>query len=345
VTAAPIRWGILGTGGMARTFTEDLLALPDHAVVAVGSRSAAAARAFGAAYGIERCHGSYPGLAADEDIDVVYVATPQARHLADASLCLRAGRAVLVEKPFAMTAGEAAELAELARRTGRFAMEAMWMRFNPAVQAALGMVTDGVIGEVRAISADFGIDIAGHPRHRLWRPELGGGALLDLGVYPVTLATLVAGRPTRAEAVSVPAPTGVDAQTGILLRYPSGAVALLSCSLLDASPGTARIAGSRGQIQLDAPFFRPARLTLTRAGEEPEVIAKPFGGHGYTHQAAEVASCLRDGLTESPTRPLSATVALMQVLDRIRVAATAGNRGEPARRAGRRPRPAAGTRR
>jgi predicted dehydrogenase len=321
MTMPRIRWGILGTGGMARTFTEDLLSLPDHAVVAVGSRSAASAKAFAAAHGIARCHDSYPGLAEDEDVDVVYVATPQARHLADASGCLRAGRAVLVEKPFAMTAGEAAELAALARRSGRFAMEAMWMRFNPIVATALGMVTDGVIGEVRAVSADFGIDITGEPRHRLWRPELGGGALLDLGVYPVTLATLVAGRPSRAEAISVTAPTGVDAQTGILLGYPSGAVAVLSCSLLDAAPGTARIAGSRGQIELGAPFFRPARLTLTRDHEEPEVIAKPFGGHGYTHQAAEVAACLRRGLTESPSLPLSATVARMQLLDRIRGAA------------------------
>ena len=167
MSGAPIRWGILGTGGMARVFTEDLLSLPDHAVVAVGSRSAATARAFGRDYGIERCHGSYDGLAADPDVDVVYVATPQARHLADASLCLHGGRAVLVEKPFALTAAEAAELSALARRTGLFAMEAMWMRFNPVVQTALRLVADGAIGEVRTVLADFGIDITGDPRHRL----------------------------------------------------------------------------------------------------------------------------------------------------------------------------------
>jgi predicted dehydrogenase len=326
VTGAPIRWGILGTGGMARTFTEDLLSLPDHAVLAVGSRSAASARAFGLDYGVERCYDSCSALAADEDIDVVYVATPQTRHLADASLCLHAGRAVLVEKPFAMTADEAAELSALARRTGLFAMEAMWMRFNPIVQAALRLVTDGAIGEVRAIFADFGIDITGDPRHRLWRPELGGGALLDLGVYPVTLATLLAGPASRADAISVPAPTGVDAQTDIMLGYSSGAVALLSCGLLAASPCTARIAGSGGHIELDAPFFRPARLTLTREDADPEVIAKPFGGHGYTHQAAEVAACLRAGLAESPTLPLSATIEVMQLLDRIRRQATAQSR-------------------
>jgi predicted dehydrogenase len=213
-----------------------------------------------------------------------------------------------------------------ARRTGLFAMEAMWMRFNPIVQAALRLVTDGAIGEVRAIFADFGIDITGDPRHRLWRPELGGGALLDLGVYPVTLATLLAGPASRAEAISVPAPTGVDAQTDILLGYPSGAVALLSCGLLAASPCTARISGSRGHIELDAPFFRPARLTLTREDADPEVIAKPFGGHGYTHQAAEVAACLRAGLAESPTLPLSATIEVMQLLDLIRREAAAPSR-------------------
>jgi len=318
VTLAPIRWGILGTGGIARTFTEDLLSLPDHTVAAVGSRSAGAAKAFAADYRIGRSCRSYEDLAADDGIDVVYVATPQSRHLADASLCLEAGRAVLVEKPFTMTSGEAAELSALARRTGRFAMEAMWMRFNPVITSALRLVTAGAIGEVRGVFADFGIDVTGDPRHRLWQPELGGGALLDLGVYPVTLATLLLGMPERVEATGVPAPSGVDAETGIQLGYLSGAMALLHCSLLTATACTAQIIGASGRIDLDAPFYRPSKLTLTRDHADPEIVALPWGGHGYTHQAAEVAACLRVGLGESPTLPHAATLDVMRLLDRIR---------------------------
>lgn len=182
----PIRWGILGTGGMARVFTEDLLTLPGHQVAAVGSRSLATATAFADRHHADRAHGSYEELADDDRIDVVYVATPQSHHLATAGLCLAAGRAVLVEKPFTMTAAEAEELVAVAARSRVFAMEAMWMRFNPVITAALRLVHDGAIGEVRQVSADFCIGVRTEPNHRLWRPELGGGALLDLGVYPVT---------------------------------------------------------------------------------------------------------------------------------------------------------------
>lgn len=182
----PTRWGILGTGGMARVFTEDLLTLPGHQVAAVGSRSLATATAFADRHHADRAHGSYEELADDDRIDVVYVATPQSHHLATAGLCLAAGRAVLVEKPFTMTAAEAEELVAVAARSRVFAMEAMWMRFNPVITAALRLVHDGAIGEVRQVSADFCIDVRAEPNHRLWRPELGGGALLDLGVYPVT---------------------------------------------------------------------------------------------------------------------------------------------------------------
>lgn len=314
----PIRWGILGTGNMARTFTEDLLSLPDHAVTAVGSRSAASAGAFAADHGIGRSYDRYEDLAADEGIDVVYIATPQSRHLADTSLCLAAGRAVLVEKPFTMTSAEAAELFALAQRAGRFAMEAMWMRFNPVIKTALRLVSAGAIGEVHGVFADFGIDVTDDPQHRLWRPELGGGALLDLGVYPVTLATMLLGTPQRAEAVSVPALSGVDAETGILLGYSGGAMALLHCGLRAASACTARITGSDGCIEFDTPFYRPSRLTLTRRHAGPKTIAAPWSGRGYTHQAAEVATCLRAGLGESPSLPHAATLEVMHLLDRIR---------------------------
>jgi predicted dehydrogenase len=321
VRVTPVRWGILGTGHIAGVFTEDLLARPGHAVLAVGSRTPGTAAAFARRHQIPRAHGSYAELAADPDIDVVYVASPQSAHLADARLCLEAGRAVLVEKPFALTGAQAAELAQVARRQRRFAMEAMWMRFSPLVRTLQDLVADGVIGTVRTVTADFGIAVADQPDHRLLEPGLGGGALLDLGVYPVTLATMLLGRPDQVQAASHRAATGVDANTGILLRYPGGALALLHCSLEAESAVTAQVTGTRGRIELDAPFYRPAALTLIRAGGQPERRTASWAGHGYGFEADEVAACLRAGRTESALAPLAETTMIMTLLDEIRAAA------------------------
>jgi predicted dehydrogenase len=325
-----IRWGILGTGGMARVFTEDLLTLPGHQVAAVGSRSLASATAFADRYRIGRTHGSYQDLAADDRVDVVYVATLQSHHLATAGLCLAAGRAVLVEKPFTMTAAEAEELVAMAARSRVFAMEAMWMRFNPVIAAALRLVHDGEIGEVLQVSADFSIDVRAKPDHRLWRPELGGGALLDLGVYPVTLAHLLLGEPDRVAASSVLAASGVDAETTVRLDYPAGATASLHCGLLAETPQVARIGGTLGNIEIDVPFLCPPGLTLTRRHGAPARIALPCRGHGYTHQAIEVADCLHAGAAQSVLRPLSDTVAVMRLLDRVRAVATTTTTPGPA---------------
>ncbi|MUN41534.1 Gfo/Idh/MocA family protein [Actinomadura litoris] len=318
MSAAPIRWGIVGTGNIAHRFTEDLLRLPDHAVAAVGSRSPATAAAFARRHGLPRHHGSYADLAADDEVDVVYIATPHNVHHSAARTCLEAGRAVLVEKPFTTTAAEADDLIALARARGRFAMEAMWTRFNPVMARLRRLVGDGAIGRVQAVYADFSIDVPYDPRHRVWSAELAGGALLDLGVYPVSFAWMLLGPPDQARAVSVPAPTGVDANTAIVFGYSSGAVAMLHCGLRAESPQTATVIGTTGRIHVAAPFWRPDGLTLMRDGAPPETFGVTLDGHGYTYQAAEVAACLRAGRLESALVPLDETRDILGVLDELR---------------------------
>jgi predicted dehydrogenase len=311
-----IRWGILGTGGIARTFTEDLLLL-GHKVAAVGSRAPHTAEAFAARYDIASAYGSYAELAADDQVDVVYVATPHSGHYDATRVCLEAGRGVLVEKPFTTNAADAEALVALARVRGLFAMEAMWTRFNPIVTRLRELIADGAIGDVKAVYTDFSFAADYDPEHRLWAPELAGGALLDLGVYPVSFAWMLLGEPDSVQAVSTSAPTGVDANTGILLGYASGAVALLHCGLLGDSPQTATVVGTTGRVDVASPAWRPSAMTLHRKGAEPETITADLPGHGYTYQAEEVARCLAAGRTESAVMPLDETVAIVRTLDQV----------------------------
>ncbi len=306
----------MGTGGIARTFTSDLRHL-GHEVAAVGSRAKETAEEFAGRFGIERAYASYEALAADDRVDVVYVATPHNFHHAAARLCLEAGRAVLVEKPLTTNAADAEDLAALARDRGLFAMEAMWTRFNPLVVRLRELVTDGAIGDVTAVYADFAEAVGFDPEHRLWSPGLAGGALLDLGVYPVSFASMLLGEPDRVQAVATKAPTGVDASTGILLGYASGAVAALHCGFLGASSQTATVVGTAGRIEVGSPFWVPTAMTVHRAGAEPETHALDLNGDGYTYQAEEVARCVEAGLTESPAMPLDETVAILRTLDLI----------------------------
>lgn len=316
-----IRWGIVGTGWIARKFTEDLLLLPGHEVVAVGSRAAATAERFAQEYGIARAYGSYEELAADDGVDVAYIATPHNLHFANTALCLEAGRHVLVEKPITTHASDARKLVALARERRLFMLEAMWMRFNPVIRRLAGLVADGAIGDVQAVHADFSVPAPYDPEHRWWAPGLAGGGLLDLGVYPLSFAALLLGPPDSVQAVAAPAPTGVDANMGILLGYATGAVALLHCGLMAESPQVASVIGTGGRIEVAGPFYRPSELTVHRPGDEPEKITVDLPGNGYTFQAEEVARCLREGLLESPLLPLDESVAMMALLDLIKAKA------------------------
>lgn len=314
----PLRWGILATGAIAAKFTEDLRLVPDADAVAVGSRTADAARAFAARFGIPRAYGSWTALATDPDVDAVYVATPHSAHHAAALTCIEAGKAVLVEKPFTLDVPTAQELVTAARRRGTFLMEAIWTRCIPAVRRIVDLLAAGELGEVTTVQADFGFTAHVEPTHRLLDPRLGGGALLDLGIYPITLAHLALGVPATIVAAGQLTADGVDANAGLLLGYHSGAVALLSCSIAGGTPCTASITGTRGRIDLPARFHRPTSFVLHRSGHEPQVVEAPFEGRGYHFEAAEVARCVRAGLIESPCVPLATTLETMAILDAAR---------------------------
>ncbi|GGZ10776.1 oxidoreductase [Streptomyces poonensis] len=316
-----VRWGILATGGIAATFTADLVDLPDAEVVAVASRSMDSAKAFAERFGIPRAYGDWASLAADEDVDVVYVATPHAAHRAAAGLCLEAGRNVLLEKPFTLNAREAEELVALARQHGGFLMEAMWMYCNPLVRRLADLVRDGAIGEVRTVQADFGLAGSFPPSHRLRDPAQGGGALLDLGVYPVSFAQLLLGEPADVTARATLSEEGVDLQTGALLSWENGALAQLHCSIVGGTSTSAYITGSHGRIDVPYGFFFPEHFVLHRDGREPETFkADPAAGprNSLKHEALEVMRALRAGETESPLVPLDGTLAVMRTLDAIR---------------------------
>ncbi|MFF6998647.1 Gfo/Idh/MocA family protein [Streptomyces sp. NPDC008313] len=321
MTVDKVRWGILATGGMAATFTADLVDMPDAEVVAVASRSDASAKAFAERFGIPRAYGDWASLAEDSDIDVVYVATPHSAHRVAAGMCLEAGRNVLCEKPFTLNVREAEELVQLTRSRGLFLMEAMWMYCNPVVRRLKALVDDGAIGEVRTVQADFGIAGPFPAGHRLRDPAQGGGALLDLGVYPVSFAQLLLGEPSGITARAVLSDEGVDLQTGALLTWESGALASVHCSIEGGTPSFASVTGSEGRIDIPEGFFCPERFVLHRDGRDPEEFtADPAHGPrtSLRHEAAEVMRALRAGETESPLVPLDGTLAVMRTLDAVR---------------------------
>ncbi|MFE5815099.1 Gfo/Idh/MocA family protein [Streptomyces sp. NPDC056479] len=316
-----VRWGILATGGIAAAFTADLVDLPDAEVVAVASRRQDSADAFAERFGIPRAYGDWSALAEDGDIDVVYVATPHSAHREAAGLCLEAGRNVLCEKAFTLNAREARELVALAKARGSFLMEAMWMYCNPLVRRLKALVDDGAIGEVRHVQADFGLAGPFPPSHRLRDPAQGGGALLDLGVYPVSFAQLLLGEPSDVTARATLSAEGVDLQTGALLSWDSGALASLHCSIVGGTATSASVTGSGGRIDVPNGFFFPDRFVLHRDGRDPEEFtADPADGprNSLRHEAAEVMRALRAGETESPLVPLEGTLAVMRTLDAIR---------------------------
>ncbi len=316
-----VRWGILATGGIAATFAADLVDLPDAEIVAVASRRREPAEAFAERFGVARAYGDWESLARDPDIDVVYVATPHSAHRAAAGLCLAAGRNVLCEKPFTLNLREAEELVALAREHDRFLMEAMWMYCNPLVRRLKALVDDGAIGDVRTVQADFGLAGPFPAAHRLRDPALGGGALLDLGVYPVSFAQLLLGEPDGVAARAVLSEEGVDLQTGALLSWDSGALASVHCSIVGGTGATASVTGTRGRIDIPSGFFHPDRLVLHRDGRDPEEFAAdPADGPrtSMRHEAEEVMRALRAGEKESPLVPLDGTLAVMRTLDAVR---------------------------
>ena len=313
----PLRWGVIGTGGIADSFASDLAFTDSGEVVAVGSRSQAGADRFADKHGIPHRHPSYEALVANHDVEAVYVATPHPMHHSNALLALSAGKHVLVEKAFTMNASEAMHLVRDARTRKLFLMEAMWTRFLPHMVEIRRLLSAGALGRVVSVSADHGQWFEADPTSRLFAPELGGGALLDLGVYPVSFASMVLGTPHRVVSLIEPAFSGVDGLTSMLLGHPDGSQAILSCTSSAASSNRATIIGTEARIDIDDWFFASVGFTLTPRVGEPTRFDPPPLGLGLHYEAAEVARCVRSGLLESPVMPLDESVAIMRTLDTI----------------------------
>ena len=313
-----IRWGILGTGRIAGDFATGLAALEDAELVAVGSRTQESADRFAERFDIPHRHPTYDALAADPDVDIIYIATPHTLHKENTITCLRAGKGVLCEKPFAINSAEAQEMIDCARASGGFLMEAMWTRFLPHIREMARRISDGQIGDIRLIQADFCYRAPLNPERRTFNPELGGGALLDVGVYPISLAHHLLGEPARIASLAHLGETGVDELAGILFQYDDGALAVLSTAVRASTPQTLVISGTQGEIRTHDRWWAPAGFTISRDGHEAETVLPATVGNGWNYEAAACGRCLREGLTEHELMPLDETLAIMRLMDGLR---------------------------
>ena len=318
-TTTPTRWGILGTGTIAHKFATGLEDADSAQLIAVGSRSQAGADRFGDACAVPRRHASYEALVGDPEIDVIYVAVPHPMHHDAMRLCLDAGKPVLCEKPFTVNARDARDVIDTARQRKLFLMEAMWTRYLPAVVRFRELIAAGAIGDPLLLTADFGFRVANpDPASRLFNVRLGGGALLDVGVYTVSLASMVFGAPTGVSGIPQIGDTGVDELTAITLTYDGGRMAQLNCAIRVNTAIGATLFGTDGSLTLGSPWYAASRLTLNRTNGDPEQIDLPYRGNGYNYEAEEVGRCLDEGLLESPVMPLDETLRIMETLDAVR---------------------------
>ncbi|MEV4310941.1 Gfo/Idh/MocA family oxidoreductase [Actinocrispum sp. NPDC049592] len=308
-----VGWGIVATGGIAEIVVSDMRLVDGVDVRAVSSRDTARAESFAREHAIPSSYGDHHGVIDDPSVDVVYVATPHSGHFEVTRDALLAGKAVLCEKPLTVSLAAAEELVALARKQGVFLMEAMWTRFNPLVRRLRRLVRDGAIGQIHSVHADFGVQFPYDPEHRLWNLELGGGSLLDLGVYPVAFAQMLLGEPETVVANGT-LRNGVDSEAGLLLKYENGVFAHLYSSLVTLKDVGATVVGTDGQLELPPFFYRPTDLILRRPGREPVIESLQLEGNGYEFEIAEVTQRILAGDTESPEMPLDDTLAVMRIL-------------------------------
>lgn len=352
-----VRWGILGAGTIARLFAQGLQSLPDARLLAVASRTPRKLEEYAGRFPVQRTYHHYEELIADKDVDIVYIGTTANTHKAFSLLCLQAGKPVLCEKPFTTDAAQAREVIALARRRRIFCMEAMWMRFLPLMSGLRNLLDANVIGEVHMVAADFGVRAPSEAGSRFFDPDLGGGAMLDFGIYPLSFASFVLGTPETVHSMAVFGSTGVDEQASAILGYPSGKLAVISSSLIGHSPTEAWIVGTKGRIRVHPPLYRPCELSLHLFPEpqQPAAVQKsgmrvllerhrwvrgmarrakamvsgaggrgsrpqqyPFVGNGYNYEANEAMRCLKEGRTESSLMPLEETLRIMETMDAIR---------------------------
>ena len=312
-----INWGILGLGKIAHKFAEDLRLSDDAVLYAVASRDLDKATAFASNHHFAKFYGSYDALASDPGVDVVYIATPHALHFENTLMCLENGKAVLCEKPMGMDQGEVLRMVQTARRKKLFLMEGMWTRFIPAIGKYLELLQEQAIGEIISLHADFGFKAPYDVDSRIFNKGLGGGALMDIGIYPIYLSLITLGVPSEIKAMARMADTDVDSYCSMLFSYENSAKAVLEATFETATPTEATIYGTSGRIKLQRRFHHTETVTLYR-GDSPENFDIPYRGHGYLPEIEEVNRCLHEGRTESPKLPLDASMELISIVDRVK---------------------------
>jgi predicted dehydrogenase len=316
--SSTFRWGILGAGSIAHTFAKGVAVLDDATVAAVGARDLDRAQAFADTYGIPKAYGGYDALVNDPDIDAIYVCTTHNFHAEHCLLALRAGKPVLCEKPFTINERELQGIVDEARSRNLFLMEAMWTRCFPLMAKLRDAINSGRLGDIRIVTADFGFQAEFNPASRLHDLKLGGGALLDVGIYPLSFASMLLGEPVDVAGFANLSPTGADQEAVMSLRYKSGALAnLLTATTVD-TPYIAYVVGTKGKATLHHSWWKPTKITVSIDGAEDEVWEEEIIGSGFEHEAAEAARCIRAGLTESPIMTLDDSLALMRTMDRFR---------------------------
>ncbi len=319
-----IRWGILGCGKISRKFASDLALVEGAKLTALGARELSTAEEFAREFPATHVHGSYEELVSNPDVDVIYIGTPHGLHREHTLLCLNHGKAVLCEKAFAINLREAKEMVDTARAKKIFLMEALWSKFLPQYQKVQELIAAGELGEIKNVLIDFGFIPQAPVPSRLYDPALGGGSLLDIGIYNVFYALSFLGRPDEIEASMTPSSTGVDEQCAMLFKYKNGAMAQLFSSLSSNLGTEANIGGTKNRIRLTSRFYAPsARIEMFSGREETKqfIPVDKEPGSGYQYEARHVGECLRKGLTESPVMTLDDSLLLMETLDRIRAVA------------------------
>jgi len=316
-----IRWGILGAGRIARKFASDLRFVEDAELVAVGSRSKESAEEFSKEFPVKYAHDSYEALAQNPEVDVIYVATPHNLHRENTLLCLQHNKAVLCEKPFAMNSRQAIEMINIAKEKKVFLMEALWTKFHPHYIKMQEMIKQGMLGDVRSVLVNFGFKPLAPVPARLFDPQLGGGTVMDIGIYNVFIAMNILGKPDHIDAVMTPASTGVDEQCAILFKYNNGAMAQLFSTFSSNLATEADISGTDGRIRLTSRFYEPSsaiEFYPERTDSRQVIPVAKEEGFGYQYEARHVNDCLRKGLTESNVVTFADTLLLMETLDEIR---------------------------
>ena len=315
-----IRWGIIGTGRIARAFAEGLKFTTNGKLHGIASRSLASAQSFAQEWDIPSAFGNYQELAESDAIDAVYIATPHSSHAENAILCMKNKKAVLCEKPFAVNSSEVEAMIKTSREMNVLLMEGMWSRFPPLMNQLRDWLNEGKLGDIRTLHADFGfLPKERDPNGRLFNLELAGGSLLDLGIYPVSLASMIMGKPADIQTLASIGPTGVDEQAGWIFRYSNGALAMLLSSLECETRQEAFIAGSIGNVRVHKQCWKPQKMTFTETnGEASETIEMPFVGNGFNYEAESFGDLLIQDKKESPIMPLDESLTIMNQMDQIR---------------------------